>query len=107
MLGVGREDMFKIADYKQFIENICKDLQVKCLDLVRSATREDFQPERSDIDVLVEFNGLHRLFYRYFELKIRLEQLLGRNVDIIQYSAVNNPYVKRGLNRNKVRIYGS
>ena len=99
--------MFKIEDHKQAIEKICRDLRVKRLDLVGSASRDDFQHERSDIDVLVEFDGLDRLFDRYFELKMRLEQHLGRQVDVIQDSAVKNPYVKRSLNRDKVRIYGS
>ena len=99
--------MFKIAEHKKFIEKICRDLQVKRLDLVGSATRDDFRPERSDIDVLVEFDGTDKLFDRYFELKKRLGQQLGREVDIIQDSAVKNPYVRKGLNRDKVRIYGT
>ncbi len=99
--------MFKIEDHKQVIEKICRDLRVKRLDLVGSASRHDFQHERSDIDVLVEFVGFDRLFDRYFELKMRLEQHLGRQVDVIQESAVKNPYVKRSLHRDKVRIYGS
>ena len=59
--------MFRIEDYKQAIEKICKDLRVKHLDLVGSASRSDFQPEKSDIDLLVEFNGIDKLFDRYFE----------------------------------------
>jgi len=55
----------------------------------------------------VEFNDLDKLFDRYFELKMRLEKQLGRRVDIIQDSAVKNPYVRESLNRDKVRIYGS
>jgi predicted nucleotidyltransferase len=99
--------MFKIEDYKQAIEKICKDLRVKHLDLVGSASRDDFQSERSDMDVLVEFDGFDRLFDRYFELKIKLEKQLGRQVDVIQESAVKNPYVRKSLNRDRVRIYGS
>lgn len=99
--------MFQIEDHKQTIERICKDLRVKNLDLVGSASREDFNPERSDIDVLVEFDGRDMLFDRYFELKTRLEEQLGRQVDVIQDSAVKNPYVRRSLNQDKVRIYGS
>jgi predicted nucleotidyltransferase len=99
--------MFKIEDYKQIIEKICKDLRVKHLDLVGSASRSDFQPDKSDIDLLVEFDGIDKLFDRYFELKIKLEEQLGRHVDVIQEGAVKNPYVKKSLNRDKVRIYGS
>jgi predicted nucleotidyltransferase len=90
--------MFKIEVYKQAIEH---------LDLVGSASRDDFQPEKSDIDLLVEFDGLDKLFDRYFELQMKLEEQLGRQVDVIQESAVKNPYVRKSLNRNKVRIYGS
>jgi len=99
--------MFNIEGYKQVIEKICGDLRVKHLDLVGSAVRGDFQSERSDIDVLVEFDGVDRLFDRYFELKIRLEKQLGRQVDVIQESGIKNPYVRKSLNRDKVRLYGS
>ena len=99
--------MFDVENYKQVIQKICEDLRVRNLDLVGSASREDFQSERSDIDVLVEFNGDDRLFDRYFELKIRLEEQLGRQVDVIQESGVKNPYVRKSLNRDKVRLYGS
>ncbi|OGP73254.1 MAG: hypothetical protein A2W09_06735 [Deltaproteobacteria bacterium RBG_16_50_11] len=99
--------MFKIQDHKQDIEKICRDLRVRRLDLVGSASRDEFEPERSDVDVLVQFDGLDRLFDRYFELKKRLESQLGREVDVIEDNAVKNPYVRKSLNRDKVRIYGS
>ena len=89
------------------VKKICADLRVKRLDIVGSAARDDFQPERSDIDVLVEFEGVDRLFDRYFELKERLEQELGRQVDVIQDAAVKNPYVRKSLDRDRVPIYGS
>ena len=99
--------MFKIEEHKQAIERICRDLRVKRLELVGSSSRSDFQPERSDIDVMVEFDGFDKLFNRYFELKERLEEQFGRQVDLIQESAVKNPYVRKSLNRDKVRIYGT
>jgi len=99
--------MFNVEDYKEIIGKICRDLRVSRLDIVGSASREDYQPDRSDIDVLVEFDGFDRLFDRYFELKMRLEKQLGSRVDVIQDSAVKNPYVRKSLNRDRVRIYGS
>ena len=65
--------MLEVEGYKAIIEKICRDLRVKRLDLVGSASRDDFQSERSDIDVLVEFDGFDRLFDRYFELKKNLK----------------------------------
>jgi predicted nucleotidyltransferase len=96
-----------IEEQKDVIAKICVQLRVKRLDLVGSAARADFQPERSDIDVLVEFEGVERLFDRYFELKVRLEEELGRQVDVIQDSAVRNPYVRESLEQDRVRIYES
>ena len=107
-IGPGHDAaVWRVAAHKQVIAKICTDLRVKRLDVVGSAARDDFQPERSDIDVLVEFEGVDRLFDRYFELKIRLEHQLGRQVDVIQDSAVRNPYVRKNLDQDRVRIYGS
>ncbi len=99
--------MLDIQQYNEDIVAICKSLSVKRLYLVGSAARDDFNEEKSDLDVLVEFEGQERLFYRYFDLKEKLEALLGRNVDIIQPKAVKNPYVQRNLERDKVVIYGT
>ena len=96
-----------MEEHKQIIEKICEDLKVKRLELVGSASRDDFQPERSDIDVLVEFEGIDHLFDRYFEFKERLENQLGRQVDLIQNSAVKNPYVRKRIDRDRVPIYGT
>ncbi len=99
--------MIEFEQHTEAIKEICSDLRVKRLDIVGSAARDDFQPERSDIDVLVEFEDVDRLFHRYFELKERLEQELGRPVDVIQDGAVKNPYVRKSLDRDRVPIYGS
>ncbi|MFH1861831.1 MAG: nucleotidyltransferase domain-containing protein [bacterium] len=99
--------MLAIENYRQDIARICLDLRVKRLELVGSAAREDFQPESSDIDVLVEFDGDDKLFERYFSLKSQLEKLFGRHVDVIQEKAVKNPFVKNSLHRNRISVYGS
>ena len=73
------------------IADLCHSLSMRRLDLVGSAAREDFHPESSDIDVLIEFEGNHALFDRYFELKFGLESILGRKVDVLQRGAIRNP----------------
>jgi uncharacterized protein len=99
--------MIKLERHIETIKKICTDLRVKRLDLAGSAARDDFQPERSHVDVLVEFEGVDSLFDRYFELKERLEQELGRQVDVIQDSAVKNPYLRQSLDQDRVPIYES
>jgi hypothetical protein len=99
--------MFPIDEYRDKIHIICKALRVKRLELVGSASRGDFQSDRSDVDVLVEFEGIERLFDRYFELKKQLEHSFGRRVDVIQHDAVRNPYVRQTIDRDKVQVYGA
>ncbi len=47
--------------------------------------------------------GLHT----YFGAKAELEQLLGRDVDLIEPNAVRNPYVLTNLNRHREAIYAA
>ena len=99
--------MIDVQVYKKSISRICRSLAVHKLDLVGSAARDDFQPERSDIDVVVDFDGNDRLFERYFDLKQQLEDCFNRNVDIIQIKALKNPYVKKSIEADRITVYES
>ena len=99
--------MIELHAYKRQIERICKSLSVRRLDLVGSAARDDFQPDKSDIDVLVDFKGSERLFERYFDLKQQLELCFGRRVDIIQSTALKNPFVIKTINQDRIAVYES
>ena len=99
--------MLDLHEHKERIRQICRSLAVHRLDLVGSAARDDFQPERSDIDVLVDFEGNEKLFERYFDLKQQLENCFKRHVDIIQLKALKNPYVKRTIESDRITVYES
>lgn len=98
--------MIKLLELQKDIEKICKELSLRRLDLIGSAARNDFN-EKSDVDVLVVFVGNEHLFDRYFELKQRLEKLFNRKVDVIEERAIKNPYFKKSIERNRVKIYGT
>ncbi len=42
----------------------------------------------SDIDILVEFQKGHKDFFNYMRLKNHLQELLGRDVDLVMRGAV-------------------
>jgi hypothetical protein len=42
----------------------------------------------SDIDILVEFQKGHKDFFNYMRLKFHLQELLGRDVDLVLRGAV-------------------
>jgi predicted nucleotidyltransferase len=87
---------------------LCRRFHVRRLDLFGSAARGDFDPERSDIDFLVEFDREHAealAFETYFGLKAALEALLGRPVDLVEPSAVRNPYLKASIEGSREPVF--
>ena len=97
--------MVNLIPYRSRLIELCRSLSVRHLDLVGSAAREDFHPESSDIDVLIEFEGSHDLFDRYFELKFGLENIFGRKVDVIQRRAIKNPHLRTSFEQDRVTVY--
>ncbi|HJS42173.1 MAG TPA: nucleotidyltransferase domain-containing protein [Gemmatimonadales bacterium] len=96
-------------DQRARIAELCRRFHVRRLDLVGSATRGDFDPARSDFDIVVEFgpaDGL-RALDMYFGLKEELETLLGRPVDLIMPAAVVNPYVRANMERDRTTLYAA
>ena len=53
------------------------------------------QNASSDIDVLVEFEKGHKDFFNYMRLKYYLEELLGREVDLVIKNAVKSRLKER------------
>lgn len=91
----------------EVIKALCKSNKVKTLYAFGSVTREDFN-EFSDIDLVVDFEEKDPYTYTdlYFNLKYKLEDLLKRQVDLIEERAIKNPFFKQQLENTKVRIYG-
>ena len=97
--------MLDLGAYQADIGKLCQSLAVRRLELVGSAARDDFRPESSDIDVLIEFQGDGALFDRYFNLKQGLEKIFGRKVDVIQNGAIRNPYLHQSIEQDRTVIY--
>lgn len=88
------------------IEQLCRRYGVARLELIGSATSEtEFDPLRSDVDLLVEFEDSEQLFSRYFDLKEALEQLFQRPVDLLMKRAIRNPYFQREIEKQRVVLY--
>ena len=80
------------------------------LDVFGSAARgDDFDPARSDLGFLVEldFNAPMSLCDAYFGLKRDLQILLGREVDLISSGALESPFVRASIERNREPVYGA
>ena len=90
------------------IPELCRRYGVARLELFGSAAGNAFDPQRSDLDFLVEFDAdSSRLFDRYFGLKESLEALYGRPVDLVMAGAMRNPYFIESANRSRRPVFAS
>jgi uncharacterized protein len=65
------------------LEAFCRAHGVAKLSLFGSSLRDDFQPEHSDVDLLVEFSaGEPRNLFKLVRMENELRQLFGRDVDL-------------------------
>jgi len=82
---------------------------VQRLAIFGSARRDDFDPETSDVDFLVDlgpgpFEGRANV---YFGLLRSLTELFGREVDLVEVGAVKNPYIKRRIDSEQELLYAA
>ena len=98
-----------VTDNLEPLRSLCAAHGVRRLELFGSATREDFDLARSDLDFLVEFNDASPVAHAdvYFGLLEALERLFGRSVDLVERKAVRNPYFLDAIERAKVVVYAA
>jgi len=98
---------YRIEQHREQLTELCRQYHVRRLALFGSALREDFDPERSDFDFLVEFEPLPASTYAdaYFDLMEALQRLLGHPVDLVVESAITNPYFRESIAHSQALLY--
>ncbi len=88
---------------------LCQKYRVRRLDVFGSAARDDFNEQSSDIDLLVEFDDMPfpDRADAYLGLLTESEALLGRRVDLVEVSAVRNPYLRQGIESSRQLLYAA
>ncbi len=91
----------------ELIQDLCRSGKVKTLFAFGSVIREDFN-ESSDVDLVVDFDEKDPFKYAdlYFNLKSNLEDVLKRQVDLLEERAIRNRLFRKQLDDTKVKIYG-
>ena len=105
-----RPEQLRIDLPLEAIARVCQKHGVSELAVFGSVLRDDFDPARSDVDFLVEFDtseGLGSLFHRHFGLTEALEQLFDCKVDLVSAGALRNPYLIASVNRSRETVYAS
>ena len=116
LLSNNRIVMFarKGGDFMNLIENnsqkiiaLCKKHKVGKLFVFGSILTDRFN-EDSDVDMVVDFDKVTLEDYadNYFDLKFSLEDIFGREVDLLEDKAIRNPVLRSNIDNSKVLVYG-
>jgi predicted nucleotidyltransferase len=97
----------KIHIPRKKIGEFCRHWEVVEFSLFGSALRADFRPD-SDVDVLVTFSKEAEIsLFDLVQMKLDLEEIFHRPVDIIEKDALENPFRKRKILRTAQVIYAA
>lgn len=92
---------------KDALESLCRRYHVQELALFGSVLSSDFNTQ-SDIDVLVTFAPNSPLdLFDLSEMRRDLEHFFGRPVDLIEKSALKNPFRKKHILQTMEVIYAA
>jgi predicted nucleotidyltransferase len=82
---------------------------VRTLELFGSAAKGTFEPERSDLDFLVDFLPLEPGPHAkaYFGLLFGLEDLFCRKIDLVETGAIENPFFLKTVNESRKLLYAA
>jgi predicted nucleotidyltransferase len=72
-----------------------------------AATGHGFDPDRSDLDLLVDFEPLPPAEYAdaWFGLREALEKLVRRPVDLLTEAALENPHLRRRIEMERQPLF--
>jgi len=89
------------------LAEICRRRHVRRLAIFGSAATGQFDPATSDLDFLVEFDGLPSDEYamHYFGLSQDLQRLFGFPVDLVEPGPIRNPYFREAVEETQVPLY--
>jgi predicted nucleotidyltransferase len=99
-----------VTEHLAEVRALCEKYRVKRLAIFGSAVKGTFDPATSDLDFVVEFDdalwGVDG-WDAYFGLKFALKDLFAREIDLVEWSAVENPYFRQILETTQRDLYAA
>jgi uncharacterized protein len=99
-----------IAKHQAELERLCREYGVERLEVFGSAVSGDFDPDRSDLDFLIEFQpgvDLGHWMKHFFAFEDELKALFERDVDLVFPKGIRNPYLKRNIDATRLLLYAA
>jgi len=89
------------------LQMICRRYGVARLEIFGSATRADFDENKSDIDFIVHFRNetAKGLFDRYWGLAEELETIWGRSIELLTERMIRNSHFRAAVDAERQTIY--
>lgn len=89
------------------LDDFCQRWKVTEFAVFGSALREDFHAQ-SDVDVLVSFAPQAGWsLFDLVEMQDELEQIFGREVDVVERDSLQNPFRRRAILENMQVVYAA
>lgn len=89
------------------IAAFCQRWNITEFSLFGSALRDDFRPD-SDVDVLVSIDPRARIgLFEIIDMKLELENMFKRPVDLIEKEGLRNPYRRKEILRTAQVVYAA
>ena len=91
---------------KEKVAKLCESYGVERLELFGSGGTDLFDEETSDLDFIVRFADRSSGYAdRYLNFARALEELLGRDVDLVTERSIQNPFFRRSVDASRRMIY--
>jgi len=96
-----------VKDQAALLAGICHQRQVVQLALFGSAATGRFDPQRSDLDFVVQFASMspHEHADAFFGLIDDLQRLFQRPIDLVEWNIIQNPYFKQSVENTQIMLY--
>lgn len=99
----------EVTEHAAALADLCRRYRVQRLELFGSGATGQDDPDRSDLDFLVEFEPLAEGTYAdaYFGVLEGLEAMFCRPVDLVVDSAIRNRYFRESVDQTKTLLYAA
>lgn len=97
----------RISIDQERVINFCHKWKICEFSLFGSVLRDDFRPD-SDVDVLVSFEpDMPWSLWDFIDMRDELCEMFGRDVDLLEKSALRNPFRRHEILTTRQVIYAA
>ena len=97
-----------VAQHIPEIQALCREFGVSKLEIFGSAVTDEFDPLDSEVDFLLtcpKIDGARPWLGKITTMEIQLSAILGREVNLVMSSALNNEWFRTHFRESRATIF--